>query len=186
MSMQRSDFTEWGSFALVAYIPDPLGAFLQSLRHDLPGQESPQAHITILPPRPLKAPVEIASGEPKLILSRSKPFPVELRGVKFFPETHILYLGIGEGDRALHELHDALNTGILSHEENFDFLPHLTISGAIPFDRLTEVKAEATRALKKYQGERRFEVGEVAALWQPPQGSSEDWNRLWDQKLGDT
>ena len=56
MDIKLSDVAEWGSFALVAYIPEPLGAFLQSMRHDLPGQENPQAHITVLPPRPLKAP----------------------------------------------------------------------------------------------------------------------------------
>jgi len=186
MDRKLSDFADWGSFALVAYIPDPLGAFLQSLRHDLPGQENPQVHITVLPPRPLKAPVETASHEAKLTLGGFQPFAVGLYSVKVFRETHILYLDIAEGDSALHKLHGALNSGVLSHEENFEFLPHLTISGAISFDRLGPVKAEATRAWEEYQGEKRFEVGEVVALWQPPHGSSEDWNRLWDQKLGDS
>jgi 2'-5' RNA ligase len=185
MDMNRSHVAEWGSFALVAYIPEPLGAFLQSLRHDLPGHENLQVHITVLPPRPLKAPVEIVSGEAKLTLSRFNAFPVELGSVKSFAETHILYLGVADGDRALHELHDALNSGILSYEEDFEFLPHLTISGTITVDLLAKLEA-ASRAWKDYQGEKRFEVAEVVALWQPPHGSSEDWNRLWDQRLGDS
>jgi len=185
MDIKLSDVAEWGSFALVAYIPDPLGAFLQSMRHDLPGQENPQSHITVLPPRPLKAPAESASHEARLTLGRFEPFLVELRSVKVFPETHILYLDVGEGEETLHRLHDALNAGVLRHEEDFEFLPHLTMSGAISAERLASVKARASRAWKKYQGEKRFHIGEAVALWQPPQGSSEDWNRLWDQKLGD-
>ena len=185
MDIKLSDVAEWGSFALVAYIPEPLGAFLQSMRHDLPGQENPQAHITVLPPRPLKAPAESASREARLTLGRFEPFLVELLSVKVFPETHILYLEVGEGEETLHRLHNALNAGVLSHEEDFEFLPHLTMSGIIPAEHLASVKARASRAWKKYQGEKRFRIGEVVALWQPPQGSSEDWNRLWDQKLGD-
>jgi 2'-5' RNA ligase len=181
-----SDLREWGSFALVAYIPEPLRAFIESLRHGLPGQENPQAHITVLPPRPLMVPLEAASHEAKRILSRFEPFSVELHGVKVFPETQILYLDIAGGSDALHQLHDALNTGILTHEENFEFLPHLTLSGAIPFESLAKVEAQAARLWGEYSGQKRFQVGEVVALWQPPQGSSDDWNRLWDQKLGDS
>jgi hypothetical protein len=184
MTSKLSDFAESGSFALVAYIRNPLGAFLQSLRLELHGQENPQAHITVLPPRPLNVSVETASLEARLTLARFEPFSVELQSVKVFPETHILYLDVAEGDRALHTLHHALNSGVLSHEENFEFLPHLTMSGTIPIDRLSELKSAASRAWEKYQGEKRFEVREVTALWQPRHGSSEDWNRLWDHRLG--
>ena len=185
MNMKLSDFAEWGSFALVAYIPDPLGEFLQSLRSGLPGEENPQAHITVLPPRPLQAPLESAAREAKVTLARFEPFPVELHSVKVFPETHILYLDVAEGNSALHQLHEALNNGVLRHEENFEFLPHLTISGTIGFEQLAELEATAARTWQSYRGKRRFEVGEVVALWQPPHGSPEDWHRLWDQRLGD-
>ena len=40
-------------FALVAYIPDPLGRFLDDLRVELTPDCKPRAHVTILPPRPL-------------------------------------------------------------------------------------------------------------------------------------
>jgi 2'-5' RNA ligase len=110
---------------------------------------------------------------------------VELRSVKVFPETHILYLDVGEGDEMLHRLHDALNAGVLRYEEDFEFLPHLTISGTISAERLASANARASSAWENYQGGKRFQVSEVVALWQPPEGSSEDWNRLWDQKLGD-
>jgi 2'-5' RNA ligase len=175
-----------GSFALVAYIPKPLGAFLQSFRDRLPGNEKPEAHITVLPPRPLKGPLRMASDIAKGILSGFHPFPVTLSGVKAFKETNLLYLEIASGSDTLHRLHDTLNTGILTHEENFEFLPHLTISGPVPFDRLAKVKKAAAQAWKKHEGKKSFDVTEVVALWQPLNGSWDDWSRLWEQKLGDS
>ena len=52
--------------------------------------------------------------------------------MKVFSETNVLYLEISSGNDALHKLHESLNTGLLAHDENFNFLPHLTISGSIP------------------------------------------------------
>lgn len=186
MNTKLLDLPEWGSFALVTYIPEPLGSFLQSVRNDLPGDEKPQAHITLLPPRPLRAEMEKVSLEAQSILSRFQVFSVTLSGVKLFPETNILYLEIGSGNEALHALHDALDTGLIAHEESFDFLPHLTISGPIPQNNAAKVRAQATRAWEKHSGKTTFEVSEVVALWQPLHGSPDDWNRVWSQKLGDS
>jgi len=186
MKTKLSDLPEWGSFALVAYIPEPLGAFLHSLRHALPGEDNPKAHITVLPPRPLKAGVDVVSREAQAILSRFAPFSVGLSEVKVFPETNILYLDIASGNEALHGLHDALNTGLLAHEENFDFLPHLTISGAVPSKQLAQVRAQAREAWDKHRGKTKFEINEVVALWQPLHGSPDDWDRVWSQRLSDS
>jgi 2'-5' RNA ligase len=186
MNTKLSESPEWGSFALVTYIPEPLGSFLRSLRHALPGTEKPQAHITLLPPRPLQAAVDLVSREAQILLSRFQPFSVQLSAVKMFPETNILYLEIADGNDALHELHDALNTGLLAHEENFDFLPHLTISGSVPTRDVAKTRAEAKRGWEKHKGVATFEVTEVVALWQPLYTSPDDWNRVWSQKLGDS
>jgi 2'-5' RNA ligase len=185
MTTKLSAIPQWGSFALVAYIPERLGLFLHELRQRLPGEDNPQAHITVLPPRPLKATVESVSRDAQNVLSRCQPFAVELSGVKVFPKTNILYLEIARGRDALHKLHDALNTGSLAHEENFDFLPHLTISGPVPQSDVAKVRAEARRAWHEHPGETTFDVNEVVALWQPVHGSPDDWNRVWSQKLGD-
>jgi len=186
MTTKLSELPEWGSFALVTYIPEPLGSFLHALRQALPGEEKPQAHITVLPPRPLKADVNSASREAQIVLGRFKPFLVELSEVKSFPETNILYLDIAGGNGALHDLHDALNTGLLTYEENFDFLPHLTISGPIPKKDLAKVRTAAKKAWRQPLRETKFEVSELVALWQPQNGSPDDWNRVWSQKLGDS
>lgn len=40
-------------FALVIYIADPLGGFLDDLRRELIPHYNPHAHISVLPPRPI-------------------------------------------------------------------------------------------------------------------------------------
>jgi len=186
MNTKLSDRPEWGSFALVTYIPGALGSFLRSLRHNLPGDENPDAHITLLPPRTLTASVDLVSAEAQTVLSRFHPFTVGLDGVKVFPETNILYLEISSGNDVLHQLHDALNTGLLEHDESFDFLPHLTISGGIPRHELAKVREQAESAWLKHKGKTEFEVNEVVALWQPMYTSPDDWNRVWTQRLSDS
>lgn len=186
MKTKLSDLPEWGSFALVAYLPEQLDSFLHSLRQELPDGEKPQAHITVLPPRPLNTAVEKVTRQAQAILSKFAPFGVQLSRVKVFPETNILYVDIAEGNDALHKLHDALNVDLLAHEENFDFLPHLTVSGPVPPKDLAKASAKAQRAWAKYTGEKNFEVNEIVALWQPMQGSADDWTRVWSQKLGDS
>ena len=37
-------------FALVVYIPDPLGRFLDDLRRELVPHYNPHAHVSVLPP----------------------------------------------------------------------------------------------------------------------------------------
>ena len=185
MNTKKPDLPEWGSFALVAYIPHPLGAFLDSLRTEMPGEEFPQAHITVLPPRPLKSRLESALAYAKRILMDFQPITAGLSAVKVFPETNLLYLDIEPGSDELHKLHDALNTGELAHEENFEFLPHLTISGPIPLEHLAKLRDEANRRWELYPESRTVEINEVVALWQPVNGSWDDWNRVWVQKLGD-
>jgi 2'-5' RNA ligase len=184
MNSKLTDLAEWGSFALVTYIPEPLGLFLHGLREQLPGDDNPQAHITVLPPRPLQVAVEQVAHEAQSVLRRFQPFAVELSDVKAFPDTNILYLDIVGGNEHLHELHARLNSGKLAHVENFAFLPHLTISGSVPKKQLAKVLNEAKKAWTKHVGDRTFQVSEVVALWQRAGGSPDDWNRVWSQKLG--
>ena len=47
-------------FALVIYIPDPLGRFLDDLRTELVPGCNPHAHVSVLPPRPLAVDWQVA------------------------------------------------------------------------------------------------------------------------------
>ena len=40
-------------YALVIYVPAPLGRFLDDLRRELVPTYKPRAHVSVLPPRPL-------------------------------------------------------------------------------------------------------------------------------------
>jgi 2'-5' RNA ligase len=175
--------THWGRFALVSYVPDPLASFLHRLRGSLPGAGNPQAHITILPPRPLRLPVDTAAKQVRNTLRNFPPFPVQLTRVSRFVETNFLYLEIGEGSGTLHSMHDALNGGELAHEEAFEFRPHLTLGGPIPVERLEEAHDRAEDLWLRAGCPPRFTLEEVVFLWLPPNSTQHDWERLWTHRL---
>jgi 2'-5' RNA ligase len=173
----------WGCFALVSYIPDPLGSFLQGLREILPNTDSSEAHITLLPPRRLKLPVEIASKQARTILRRFPPFDVELSKVRRFPETKFLYLDLSEGNSVIHDLHDALNKGDLFDAEEFEFRPHLTLGGPVSPGVLDSAQQQAEITWNAEHCAPRFTIEEVVCLWSSPDSAQGEWHRLWSQKL---
>jgi 2'-5' RNA ligase len=174
-----SEASKWGQFALVSYIPEPLGSFLYELRGTLPGESNPQAHVTILPPRRLRVPVESASEQILKVLARFAAFDIELSTVQRFPETNFLYLDIGEGNGLVHELHDALNTGELEHEEEFEFRPHLTLGGPVPEPEVEAFRGRAEIAWLAIDHSRRFTVDEIVFVWLDPGSLDGEWRRLW-------
>lgn len=178
-----SEESRWGQFALVSYIPEPLGSFIYTLRGALPGDGNPQAHVTILPPRPLLVPVDSASEQALKVLSNFPAFEIELSTVQRFPETNFLYLDVAYGNSLVHDLHAALNTGDLACAEEFEFRPHLTLGGPIPE---TDLKAREDQAQIAWLGtghSRRFTLDEVVFLWLNPANLQGDWHRLWSYNL---
>src|SRR5436305_854013 len=101
MICSRAGARTLGQFALVSYIPDPLGRFLDDLRRKLTPSSDPRAHVTVLPPRPLKA--EIAESVRSLAVEcqSATPFEVALGDIQVFPKTNVLYLSIARGERDL-------------------------------------------------------------------------------------
>lgn len=178
-----TEASQQGQFALVSYIPEPLGSFLYELRGTLPGGSNPQAHITILPPRPLRVPVETASERTLEVLARFPVFEIELSTVQRFPQTNVLYLDIAEGNEVVHELHDALNTDELACEEEFEFRPHLTLGGPVPEPELEAFHDQAEVAWLATGHSRRFTVDEIVFLWLNPANPEGGWRRLWSYDL---
>jgi 2'-5' RNA ligase len=172
-----------GFFALVSYVPDPLGPLIDDLRLSLPGVEFRQAHITILPPRPVHLPVEAATEYSQQVLGQFRPFSVELTHVNRFPVTNVLYLELAEGNQTIHDLHDALNTGNLVFKEEFEFLPHLTLGGPISAAQVDAVQEQAEALWRSVHLNRRFEIDEVVALWAAPGDEVLAWQRLWTYRL---
>lgn len=170
-----------GAFALVSYIPDPLGSFLEGLQQFLPAQVQP--HITILPPRPLKLPVEAASKSARKILREFPPFYVKLSRVCYFPGTNFLYLDVAEGNTLLRKLHQALNTGDLVYPEHLEFRPHLTLGGPVGLERLPAFQQQIETAWRSAWQPRRFRLSEIVGIWVSPTAPQGEWHRLWSHHL---
>lgn len=184
MTMQvMSEASRWGQFALVSYIPEPLGSFFYDLRGTLPGDSNPQAHVTILPPRPLHVPVDAASEQTLRVLANFHAFEIELSTVQRFPETNFLYLDIGDGNSRVHDLHDALNTGDLACAEEFEFRPHLTLGGPIAEPDVHTLQDQAQIAWLATGHSKRFTLDEIVFLWLNPANRQGEWHRLWSYNL---
>ena len=170
-------------FALVSYVPFPLGTFLDNLRKTLDHQ-SARAHITLLPPRSLRVSIDAASGHALGVLKRFEPFEVELDGLARFTSTDVLYLGLLQGEDEVHALHRILNSGDLSDDEHFEFMPHVTLGGPFPEPRLSVVERSARSVWERTHLCRRFQLDDVTALVGTPEPEgSMAWNRLWTYSL---
>src|SRR5712691_3787183 len=95
------------TFALVAYIPDPLRTFLDNLRRELVPGCVPAAHVTILPPRPLSGTPQAAIETIRAQLPDFSPFEIETGEVVVFPVSDVVYLSIKEGCERLLQMHPA-------------------------------------------------------------------------------
>lgn len=147
-----------GQFALVSYIPGPLGHFIDRLRKELTPGTDPRAHVTVLPPRPLHS--EIRSTVERLAdeTGTSEPFDVALREVAVFPKTNVLYLSLGSGERQLHALHENLNCGQLEYDGPFPFHPHVTVAQGLSEEELPAALERARELWASYDGPRVFTV----------------------------
>jgi 2'-5' RNA ligase len=171
-----------GRFALVSYVPEPLRSAIGKLAHDLSGASRPEAHITILPPRPLRGSLEEISDVVRSVLERVPAFDVRLAEVCRFDGTNVLYLNLSEGNETIHRLHDALNRGELAYDEPFEFRPHLTLSDPLPETDIDAVQRQAELMWKSF-GVSRLHVGEIVFLYMAPEDANGQWQRQWSIAL---
>jgi 2'-5' RNA ligase len=116
-------------YALVAYVRNPVGEFVENLRRELHPQLPHLAtHLTVLPPRPLKGTEAAALEMLEEKCSRTTPFEVTLGDVEtFVPVTPTVFIRVAYAAYRLRELHDQLSEGVLSFPEEWPYMPHLTI-----------------------------------------------------------
>jgi 2'-5' RNA ligase len=148
------------SFSLVAYLPEPLGGFLNQIRRELVAGCAARAHITILPPRPLagswtKAWTE-AWDEVQRRLQGFAPFQVELGDVRVFDGSNVLYLSLISRRSELEQLNALTNTGRLHCISNFRYQPHVTLALGFAGDDVVRAQTLAQRAWQEYKGARHF------------------------------
>lgn len=147
-----------GHFALVAYIPDPLARFLNDLRLELTPGSRPQAHVTILPPRPLESDLKETLRQLQEDIKGVAPFRIELGEIDVFEASRVVYLGLSRGTKELCTLYRALNCGCLQYTENFPYHPHITIAQSMPPEDLTRMVSIAKKRWAEYEGPRSCEV----------------------------
>jgi 2'-5' RNA ligase len=149
------------SFALVSYIPDPLGGFLDRLRNDLVSECHAKAHVTVLPPRPLVCPSGEAWAQMQERLHDFQPFRVELGDIEVFPVTDVIYVSVKSGQAELKKLHAALCVGCLLFEEPFHYTPHVTLAQELTREQLFQATAIATRRWNEFPAARGFTVDKL-------------------------
>jgi 2'-5' RNA ligase len=145
------------SFAVVNYVRGPLAEFLDSLRAELVTGCDIHAHVTILPPRPVRDPATAT----QLIASRIPDFHafvIEATSIRVFPETNVIYTDIGMGRSELMDMHTTLNVDGLHFDEPFEYHPHLTLAQGLQANDVAAILALANRRWRDFRHARTFVV----------------------------
>jgi len=143
-------------FALVIYLPEPLGRFLDGLRCELVPQDKPHAHVSVLPPRPLAVGWTVASEQVRSLMESWSPFEIELTSIEVFPVTNVIYLELGAGATELRQLHSAMNSRALEFHEPFVYHPHVTLAQELTSADVKAAHDLARRRWQSYTGKRSF------------------------------
>jgi hypothetical protein len=168
-------------FALVIYIPDPLGQFLDDLRRELVPHYQPCAHVSVLPPRPLSVDWRLASAQLRELAQMWRPFDIELTEITVFPVTDVIYLELGEGREQLREMHAAMASKWLAFEEPFAYHPHVTLAQEIPHEQVDVLCQQAQHRWQEYAGPRRFHANRAVFVQST---RSNCWIDLAEYSLG--
>lgn len=143
-------------FALVIYIPDPLGRFLDDLRRELVPLYNPHAHVSVLPPRPLLVDWRLASEQLRGLTDNWAPFEIALTEVNIFPLTKVIYIELGRGASELRRMHGAMERDALAFEEPYEYHPHVTLAQEIDGQNVEALAECAARRWREYRGPRSF------------------------------
>lgn len=150
-------------YALVAYVRSPVGEFVERLRRELhPTLPHLAAHLTVLPPRFLKGNELSALETLEDICSRADPFEVTLGDVEtFIPVTPTVFIRVGHAAYRMQDLHDRLNTSVLAAQEEWPYMPHLTIVKMSGEGQAQEAYIAARDRWARFEGSRSVPVKEL-------------------------
>jgi 2'-5' RNA ligase len=149
-------------YALVIYIPDPLGKFLDDLRRELVPGCNPHAHVSVLPPRSLGVEWQVAGEQVRACADEWEPFEITLGSIERFPVTNVIYIELARGASELHRMHALMNTGTLESVEPFEYHPHITLAQEIPPATVEEVSRLAQQRWAEFTGPRNFRADRAA------------------------
>src|SRR6266852_6434731 len=150
-------------YALVAYVRNPVGEFVERLRRELhPDLPHLAAHLTILPPRLLHGSELLALEILEDICSQADPFEITLGDVEtFVPVTPTVFIRVAHAAYRMRVLHDRLNTKALAAEEEWPYMPHLTVV-KMSTEELAQAAYIVTRdRWAQFEGSRRIPVKQL-------------------------
>ena len=161
-------------YALVTYVRNPIGEFVEQLRHELhPTIAHMAAHLTVLPPRELVGSEAAALEFLEEACSQVIPFSVELGDVEtFLPTTPTVFLQVRHAAYRIRELHDQLCGKGLRCDENWPYIPHVTILKTETDEQARAAFAVARERWAQFPGKRQVQVEELmfvrenGNLWQ--------------------
>jgi 2'-5' RNA ligase len=170
-------------YSLVAYVKSPVGQFVESLRRELhPALPYLAAHITVLPPRVLQGKELAATELLEEVCSRVDPFEIGVGDVETFcPATPTVFIRIARGGYRLRELHDRLNTGALIAQEQFPYMPHLTILKLGDEEKARQAYKMSHDLWAGFGGQRRIQINELTFVREEKENS---WVDLAPVPLG--
>jgi len=151
-------------YALVSYVRDPVGEFVESLRRELhPALPHMPTHLTILPPRDLGVPEQKALEFLEETCGQVVPFNVELGEVStFLPTTPTVFIEVKRAAYRMRELHDRLCGKELSCEECWPYIPHLTILKAELNEQARNIAVLARERWAQFPGKREVRIEELS------------------------
>ncbi len=148
-------------YALVTYIPDPLGKFLDDLRKELVPGSNPHAHVTLMPPRPLHS-QQLAWEQIVDYTAQLSAFDLQIGPVAIFPKTNVIYLEIGVGRDQLLDIHEGMNRDALRYDEPFPYHPHITLAQELTAGEVPAAAEVARQRWSDFRSDRWFAVDHLA------------------------
>lgn len=150
-------------YALVAYLRNPVGEFVEHLRRQLhPELPHLAAHLTVLPPRVLQGSEMAARETLEEVCSQVEPFTVTLGEVETFcPLTPTVFIRVAHSAYRMRELHDRLNTQALAAQEDWPYMPHLTIAKMGTEPQAQQAYQIASERWTHFEGSRDIQVSEL-------------------------
>lgn len=170
-------------YALVAYVRNAAGEFVERLRQDLhPDLPHLAVHLTILPPRHLSGSELSALETLEEICSQAEPFEVTLGDAEtFVPVTPTVFIRVAHAAERMHELHDRLNRDALRAQEEWPYMPHLTIVKLSTEELAQKAYITARDRWAQFRGSRRVLVQQLTFVREE---SENRWTDLAGVPLG--
>lgn len=168
-------------YALVAYVKNELGGFVEALRRELhPVHAHLPTHLTVLPPRPLQGTEEDAATMLRQLGATVTPFEVGLGEVEsFLPITPTVFIRVSFAGYRMRELHDLMNRDSLAYTETLPYMPHVTVAKLESNERAEEVLRSSQARWQAYQGSHRISVERLTFV----RGHEHTWTDLAEIEL---